>query len=110
MARTGRPRKEIDQNLFENLCGIQCTEAEICVALECSEDTINRWCKRTYGATFADTYKSKCQRGKSSLRRMQFKLAAKNASMAIWLGKQYLGQRDEPEQVVESGVQIIDDL
>ena len=47
MARTGRPRKEIDQNLFENLCGIQCTEAEICVALECSEDTINRWCKRT---------------------------------------------------------------
>jgi hypothetical protein len=41
---------------------------------------------------------------------MQFKLAAKNASMAIWLGKQYLGQRDEPEQVVESGVQIIDDL
>lgn len=33
-----------------------------------------------------------------SLRRIQMKLAEKNASMAIFLGKQYLGQRD----VVES--------
>lgn len=48
--------------------------------------------------TFADTYKSKSQVGKSSLRRAQWKLAEKNASMAIWLGKQYLGQRDIVEQ------------
>ena len=27
---------------------------------------------------------------------MQFKLAEKNAGMAIWLGKQYLGQSDDP--------------
>lgn len=100
MARTGRPRKEINQKLFENLCGIQCTEAEICGVLECSEDTLNRWCKRTYKMTFADTYKSKSQVGKSSLRRAQWQLAAKNASMAIWLGKQYLGQRD----IVELGL------
>lgn len=25
-----RPRKEIDQNQFENLCGLQCTLEEIC--------------------------------------------------------------------------------
>ena len=95
MARTGRPKKVINQKLFENLCGIQCTEAEICAALECCEDTLNAWCKRTYKMTFSDTYKSKSQLGKSSLRRMQFKLAEKNASMAIWLGKQYLGQKDQ---------------
>ena len=98
MARTGRPKKVINQKLFENLCGIQCTEAEICGVLECSADTLNRWCKRTYKMTFADTYKSKSQVGKSSLRRAQWKLAEKNASMAIWLGKQYLGQRDIGEQ------------
>lgn len=97
MARTGRPQKEINQKLFENLCGIQCTEVEICGVLECSADTLNRWCKRTYKMTFADTYKSKSQVGKSSLRRAQWKLAEKNASMAIWLGKQYLGQRDIAE-------------
>ena len=98
MARTGRPQKKINQKLFENLCGIQCTEVEICGVLECSADTLNRWCKRTYKMTFADTYKSKSQVGKSSLRRAQLKLAEKNASMAIWLGKQYLGQRDIVEQ------------
>lgn len=100
MARTGRPKKVINQKLFENLCGIQCTEVEICGVLECSADTLNRWCKRTYKMTFADTYKSKSQVGKSSLRRAQWKLAEKNASMAIWLGKQYLGQRD----IVEPGL------
>lgn len=94
MARTGRPRKEINQKLFENLCGIQCTETEICAVLECCEDTLNAWCKRTYKMTFSETYKNKSQLGKSSLRRMQFGLAEKSASMAIWLGKQYLGQRD----------------
>lgn len=110
MARTGRPKKEIDQELFENLCSIQCTEAEICSVLKCSEDTLNRWCKKTYRLTFADTFKNKSKRGKASLRRTQFKLAEKNAAMAIFLGKQYLGQKDEPEQQTDSGVQIIDDL
>ena len=115
MARTGRPQKEINQKLFENLCGIQCTEAEICGVLGCSEDTLNRWCKRTYKMTFADTYKSKSQVGKSSLRRAQWKLAEKNASMAIWLGKQYLGQRDvvalgEDDNGGRDVVKIIDDI
>ena len=31
------------------------------------------------------------------MRRSQFKLAEKNAAMAIFLGKQYLGQKDEPD-------------
>lgn len=111
MARTGRPRKEINQKLFENLCGIQCTEAEICAALECCEDTLNAWCKRTYKTTFSETYKSKSQLGKSSLRRAQFRLAEKNASMAIWLGKQYLGQKDIVEQNINAdGVKVIIDV
>lgn len=111
VARTGRPKKVINQKLFENLCGIQCTEVEICGVLECSADTLNRWCKRTYKMTFADTYKSKSQVGKSSLRRAQWKLAEKNASMAIWLGKQYLEQKDIVEQNVNAdGVKVIIDV
>jgi hypothetical protein len=90
----GRPQKEIDQKQFENLCGLQCTLAEIADFFDCSEDTIERWCKRTYADNFADTFKKHCGKGKISLRRYQFKLAEKNATMAIWLGKQYLGQRD----------------
>ncbi len=91
----GRPRIEIDQGLFERLCEYQCTLEEIAGILKCSEDTIERWCKRTYEESFAEAYKKHSANGKMSLRRMQFKLAEKSAAMAIWLGKQYLGQRDK---------------
>lgn len=75
---------------------MQCSLEEIAFALGCSEDTIERWCKREYQATFADTYKKYSGSGKISLRRYQFELAKKSAAMAIFLGKQYLGQRDNP--------------
>lgn len=94
-----RPRKEIDGEQFKKLCAIQCTLAEIAGWFDCSEDTIERWCKRTFGKGFADTFKTHSQSGKISLRRYQFKLAEKNAAMAIFLGKQYLGQRD----IIETG-------
>ena len=92
-----RPRKEIDGEQFKKLCAIQCTLSEIAGWFDCSEDTIERWCKRTFGKGFADTFKTHSQSGKISLRRYQFKLAEKNAAMAIFLGKQYLGQKDEPD-------------
>ncbi|MBQ8823605.1 MAG: hypothetical protein IJZ64_00065 [Ruminococcus sp.] len=92
-----RPRKEIDKNIFENLCEIQCTLEEIAGVFECSVDTIERWCKRTYKENFADIYNKKKMAGKTSLRRTQLKLAEKSAAMAIFLGKQYLDQKDKPE-------------
>lgn len=97
----GRPMKDIDQKNFESLCGLQCTLPEIAAFFDCSADTIERWCKRTYGETFADTYNKLCGKGKLSLRRAQFKLAEKSAAMAIFLGKQYLGQTDNPAALKE---------
>ena len=97
MAKKGRPRKEISQDTFEKLCGIMCSEEEIASVFDCSVDTIERWCKRTYGTTFAEVYKEKSAKGKASLRRMQWQLAEKNVGMAIFLGKQYLGQKDHVE-------------
>lgn len=41
--------------------------------------------------------------GRISLRRKQFQLAEKNAAMAIWLGKQYLEQRDRHEVTGKDG-------
>ena len=95
-----RPRKEIDSEQFEKLCALQCTLKEIAGWFGCSEDTIENWCKRTYTDEndqpmgFSDTYKKYSADGKISLRRFQFKQAERNPSMAIWLGKQWLGQRD----------------
>ena len=97
MARTGRPKKEIDVDNFKKLCGMQCTLAEIAGFFDCSEDTIERWCKREFKTTFAEVYKVHSASGKITLRRAQFKLAEKSAAMAIFLGKQYLGQKDTIE-------------
>lgn len=110
MARAGRPKKEIDQKLFENLCDIQCTLAEIADVLDCSEDTIERWCKRTYDMNFADAFKKYSAGGKASLRRIQFKLAEKSAAMAIFLGKNYLGQRDSIEQEDSEALNKLDGI
>lgn len=99
-----RPRKEIDQKAFENLCGLQCTKEEICSFFEVTDKTLEAWCKRTYKAGFSEIFKRKRGKGKISLRRSQFRLAEKNATMAIWLGKQYLDQKDRPEDdMVELG-------
>jgi len=112
MAKTGRPPIEINQKQFETLCGIQCTLSEIAVVLMCSEDTVERWAKRTYGSSFAEVYKKFAGVGKSSLRRYQFELAKKNASMAIWLGKQYLNQADtkEEREPPDNGVTVVIDV
>lgn len=105
----GRPRIAIDQSVFEGLCEIQCTLSEVAHVLGCSEDTIERWCKRTYSKRFADIYEEKRDFGRKSIRRAQYEKAvnAKDTSMLIWLGKQYLGQK-EPSQQVEVGHDTLD--
>lgn len=90
-----RPRKEIDEKLFKSLCQYQCTLREIAGIFGVSEDTIERFCKRTYHKGFNDAWDDFHQSGLISLRRTQFKLAEKSPAMAIFLGKQYLGQKDD---------------
>ena len=89
-----RPRIEIDESQFKKLCAIQCTEEEIASWFKCSVDTVERWCKRELKLSFAEAFKTFSADGKISLRRNQFKMAEHNVSMAIFLGKQYLGQKD----------------
>lgn len=47
--------------------------------------------------SFAEAFKTWSADGKISLRRNQFRMAEHNVSMAIWLGKQYLGQKDQQD-------------
>lgn len=93
----GRPPKKISQQQFEALCAIQCTIEEICAVLDVDDKTLTKWCKNTYKKSFSEIFAIKRQNGKASLRRMQWKLAEKNPSMAIFLGKNILGQRDNIE-------------
>ena len=90
-----RQRAEINQTEFEKLCGLQCTYIEICEWFHVTDKTLNSWCKRTYKKTFSEVFKEKRGIGKISLRRMQFRLAETSPAMAIFLGKNYLGQSDK---------------
>lgn len=85
----------IDKEVFEKLCAFQCTQAEIADWFRLSHDSVERWCKKTYGVGYSEVYATYRSHGKISLRRSQWQQAEKNPTMAIWLGKQYLGQKDE---------------
>ncbi len=105
----GRPLIEIDQEQFEKLCTMQCTLEEIAGWFQCSHDTIEAWVKRTYfdddgePVTFSVAHKRFSSNGKISLRRTQWKMAEKSVTMAIFLGKQYLGQRDNQVDIEDTG-------
>ena len=85
----GRPKKELDYELIEKLAMIQCTQDEIASCLNVNVKTLRADNK------FLDLYKNGQEKGKMSLRRYQFDCAKRgNASILIWLGKQYLGQKE----------------
>lgn len=87
-----RPKIEIDYNLCENLAKIQCTQEEIAQMIGVSTRTLQR------DEEFCRIYKKGMDQGKMSIRRQQFKSAESgNVTMQIWLGKQYLNQRDRSE-------------
>ena len=98
----GRPKKEIDYTTVEKLANIQCTQDEIASFLGISTRTLQR------DEQFMELFNRGRENGKMSLRRMQWKHAEKSVPMAIWLGKQYLGQRDKVEYT-DDGMKAIND-
>lgn len=96
MPRTGRPKRVFEQKdwaTLDDLCGIQCTAAEITAILKIDEATLNRIIEDEKGLTFSEYFSQKSSSGKSSLRRMQYLSAQSgNVTMQIHLGKHWLGQ------------------
>ncbi len=117
MARVGRPKTEYDAKTFSDLVGLGCTQEEICwffrneTGKPANVDTLSRWCKRTFGLNFQEYF---AQNGymalKIKLRRNQFKLSEKSAAMAIFLGKQYLNQKDSIEVQDKDSLDRLDEI
>lgn len=99
----GRPKlllNELGMETIRSLASIQCTDEEIASVLGCSVDLLTN---RNNNKVFTEAKEAGQLSGKASLRRMQFKTAeGGNATMQIWLGKQYLGQKDKQEMAVET--------
>jgi hypothetical protein len=101
----GRPKKEIDYNAVERLAALMCTQEEIANYLDISVRTLLR------DDEFCHIYKKGLDKGKMSIRRQQYKSAEDgNVTMQIWLGKQYLNQRDRSEITNKDAVDKLDSL
>src|SRR3981081_4465602 len=87
------PRTEIDLAELEKLCMLQATDEEIAAWFAVTTRTIER---RRKEPEFAEVMERGKAKGRISVRRQQMKLLeAGNATMGVWLGKQYLGPTDE---------------
>lgn len=102
----GRPKgsiKPIDENLVEALARIGCTQTEIATTLGFSQKMFS----------LRKSLRAAHERGidsmKTSLRRWQYSKAKEgNVAMLIWLGKQYLGQRDKIDETRREEVVTIE--
>jgi hypothetical protein len=88
---------------LHRLAEIQCTHAEAASVLGVHRVTFTRWLNATDRAR--EVWDAGQENGRMSLRRKQFNMAlGGNTVMCIWLGKQYLGQRDVVTQDVKMEV------
>ncbi len=100
--KTGRPKgsTKLDpcEDTFKQINGlarIQCTQREAAAVLGVHADTLRAFLNSHEKAM--EAWEDGAETGKASLRRHQFKMSEHNATMAIWLGKQWLGQKDVTE-------------
>ena len=105
----GRPKKQIDQKVFEELCQIQCTRNEICAVLDVTDKTLSRWCKETYDVpTFSAVYQAKALNGVTSKRRQFFK-SENPMLIALWL-KNHAGIKDRTEVESTNKIEVVSDV
>lgn len=89
------------QTQFEKLCEIFCTRKECAHVLGMDVRTLDKNIAETYPdtPTWEEAFERFSSTGRESLRRKQFELALSgDRTMLIWLGKNVLGQRDDPKK------------
>lgn len=111
----GRKKAEFDKKTFVDLVGLGCNQQEICwffrdnTGKPANIDTLSRWCKREFKLTFQEYKKVNGGVARNiQLRKNQLELSKKNAAMAIFLGKNYLGQKDAIETTDNTPIEKLD--
>lgn len=111
----GRKKAEFDKKTFVDLVGLGCNQQEICwffrdnTGKPANIDTLSRWCKREFKLTFQEYKKLNGGVARNiQLRKNQLELSKKNAAMAIFLGKNYLGQKDAIETTDNTPIEKLD--
>lgn len=96
VTKIGRPKIDIDYQLVYQLATYQCTKTEIAAALKTTVGSIENDTERK--ERFNELITRGHEDGKARLRKNQARMSEKNPVMAIWCGKQYLNQSDNPQQ------------
>jgi len=87
----GRPKADIKPEQVAALARIGCTQEEIAAVLKCTPRTLRN--------RFKEEIRSGMDEMRASIRRWQYMKAKDgNVAMLIWLGKQYLGQKERMEE------------
>ena len=100
--RVTKPLHQLDYTKLDAMCAIHCTGEECAAILNIDYDTLNKALKRDGHKGFTEYFRIKGSNGKMSLRRKQYDQAMSgNATMLIWLGKQWLAQSDKIEDTTK---------
>lgn len=98
--KPGRPRRMLDERQIRELANMQCTMDEMAAVMNCDEGTLRH--------NYSSIINAAREGGKSSLRRAQWKKAVVegNPAMLIWLGKHYLGQKEDPNGTNNAQIEV----
>lgn len=93
--------KEVNMNQVIYWLGLKASKQEIAGSFRISTATLELRIKEFFGMTFSELreFLGDGADAKLRLRRNQLKLSEKSASMGIWLGRQWLNQRDITESI-----------
>lgn len=95
-----RPKIPIDWNMVDKYLEAGCTGTEIASVIGCHYQTFYDRCELEKGMGFTEYSKLKRAVGDAILRAKQYAYAMTgkngNLGMLIWLGKNRLGQKDDP--------------
>lgn len=87
-----------ERDLFEKMCSLLCDDQEMAHSLRMTVDEMREKAAKAYGAPYDEVRAEYTAVGRRNLRAAQMQSALNgNPTMQIWLGKQYLGQKDAPE-------------
>ena len=99
--KVGRPKTPINLEELHKLCRLNCTMPEISAYFNIPLRTLED--RYTNDMDVRNAIDKGRNEGKLSLRRKQIQIMdeTNNTAMAIWLGKQLLGQRDKHDVITE---------
>lgn len=93
-----RHKIEIDWSKVDKYLQAQCDGVGIAGLLGIHPNTLYRLCEEKFKISFSEYSAKKRGEGKELLRAKQFQLAMEgDKTMLVWLGKQYLAQREKTE-------------